>query len=484
MNVRIGKSVKGVFAAIGLSLSISTFAGAERTGIPVVKFEGPINGGSRGYPYSASIVDLKPYGYTESEYFIAGTAHTFKPAPGTTLSTDGRWQVVADEESPFKTRILVRRPAPEKFNGTVIVEFMQEYFGSERDTNFRWNAETLLRQGFAWVGVSLHHEGIDDPAPMQTQTYGNITFTKGLTLARWDSERYGALSLPSSDLSYDILSQLARSVGPNRPRGDIDPLDGLKVKKVIAAGNTIAGHRLAIYINAVQPLTHAFDGFYLQDLTPHKLQLAKDVPTPTAQPLRTDVDVPVMVFNTTTAAMAGQQAEGQDIRFWEPAGSSHTTGPATTRIAQANARDMGQEGGFCPPEYANTFPVHYVSGAAIVALDRWVKTGAKPPVFPQLKVVQDGKEAVTPFDEYGNSLGGLRTPWVDVPVARYDWRGECPGGAGRTYPFTTEQLRKLYKSPADYQAKFRKAVDSAVRQHVLLPEDAKEAVAKAAQVNW
>jgi hypothetical protein len=449
-----------------------------------VNIEGPISGGARGFAYSSSIVDLKPFGYTESEYFISGKAHTFKPAPGTTLASDGRWQVVPADEMPYKTRILVRRPAAEKFNGTVIVEFMQEYFGSERDTNFRWNAEALLREGFGWVGVSLHHEGIDDPKPMQTMKYGDLTFTMGMTMARWDPQRYGSLSVPTSDLSYDILSQAAHLVGPNRSKTDSDPLRGLNVRKVIAVGNTIGGHRLAIYINAVQPITHAFDGFYLQDLTPNKLQLAKDVETPTSQPLRTDVDVPVMVFNTTTAAMAGQQQEGPNIRFWEPAGSSHTTGPATVRIAAANKRDFDQGGGFCPPQYANTFPVHYMSSAAIVALDHWLKSGKPAPSFPQLQVIGSGDSAVTPFDQHGNSAGGLRTPWVDVPIARYDWRGECPAGAGRTYPFTPDQLKSLYKSPADYQAKFRKATDEAVRRGVLLPEDAKAAVAEAQQVTW
>jgi len=479
MRKIFGKAL--VLFAIAMSSSGNAISDQARS---TASIEGPITGGIKGFPYSASIVDLKPYGYTEAEYFISGTAHTFKPAAGAALSADGRWHIVAADEMPYKTRILVRRPSPQKFNGTVIVEFMQEYFGSERDTNFRWNAEALLREGFGWVGVSLHHEGIDDPKPMQEMTYGTIKFTMGMTLARWDPQRYGTLSVPTSDLSYDILTQVASVVGPKRVSGTVDPLEGLKVRKIIAVGNTIAGHRLAIYANGVQPQTHAFDGFFMQDLTPNKLQLAQDVPTPTEQPLRTDVDVPVMVFNTTTAAVAGLQKEGTNIRFWEPAGSSHTTGPATVRIAAANKRDMGQEGGFCPPDYANTFPVHYISSAAIVALDHWLKSGKPAPNFPQLQVIGEGKDAVTPFDEYGNSVGGIRTPWVDVPVARYDWRGDCPGGAGRTYPLTPEQLSKLYKSPSDYLAKFRKATDEAVRRGVLLPEDAKVSIAEAEKVRW
>src|SRR5207244_3339350 len=103
--------------------------------------EGPITGGTRGFPYSASIVDLAPYRYVESEYFVSGRAHPFVPSQGTTLSPGGRWQVQPGKDVPYKTRILVRKPPADRFNGTVIIEFMQEYFGTERDTNYRWNAE-------------------------------------------------------------------------------------------------------------------------------------------------------------------------------------------------------------------------------------------------------------------------------------------------------------------------------------------------------
>lgn len=465
---------------MGLS-AITVHASSDRN---VAHVEGPVTGGTRGYPYSASIVDLAPYGYSESEYFVSGVARVFKPAPGSVLTPDGRWHVVAGVERPYKTRILVRKPPASRFNGTVVVEFMQEYFGTERDTNYRWNAETILRQGFGWVGVSLHHEGIDDPKPPQTIKFGDTSFTTGLTLARWDPERYGLLSVPSSDLSYDILSQVGRALGPQRPTDGVDPLAGLKVRKLIAVGDTVAGHRLAIYINAVQPTARVFDGFILKDFGPNDLKLAEDVVTPSSQ-LRTDTAVPVIVFQTTTAAtQTGQQPEGPKLRFWTPAGSSHTTGPYMTRVARANRRDLGQDGGFCPESYANTFPQQYVSGAAIVAVDRWIKTGKSAGSFPQLEVIDKGQEKITPLDEHGNSVGGLRTPWVDVPRARYDWRGECPGGSGRTFPFAPEQLRALYGKPANYQRKFSAAVRAAQKSGVLLREDAEAAIRDAALLSW
>lgn len=445
--------------------------------------EGPITGGKRGYPYAASSVDLRPFGYTEAEYFISGVAHPFVPAAGTTLTADGRWQVAPGADAPFKTRILVRKPPASRFNGTVVVEFMQEYFGTERDTNYQWNAENILRQGFGWVGVSLHRAGVDDPTPQQTITYGETSFTTGQNLARWDHDRYGGLSIPNSDLSFDILTQVGLAVGPARKLQGVDPFAGLKIRKVMAVGNTIAAQRLAIYINGVQPLTQAFDGFYLQDLSPGELKLSGDVPTPTGI-VRTDVKAPVIVLETDTAAVkVGVMPEGPNLRFWHPAGSSHTTGAFMARVAKQNERDLGMTGGFCDVNYANTYPVQYLSGAAIVAVAKRANGGPALASFPQLARL-DENDAGAYFDKHGNVVGGLRSPWVDVPIARYDWRGECTGGSGRTYPFTAAELSALYGTPKAYQRAFKAAVRKAQKNGTLLPQDAAEALRQAQSVTW
>lgn len=455
-----------------------------RTGVSI---DGPVTGGIKGFPYSASIVDLAPYGYSETEYFVSGKAHPFRPT-STTLSDDGRWQVVPGEDVSYKTRILVRKPSTGKFNGTVIFEYMQEYFGTERDTNYRWNAETLLRNGFAWVGISMHHEGIDDAKPPQVITYAGHQIPVGTTLARWDTERYRSLSVPSTDLSYDILTQVAKAFKTQTFASGPDPLSGLRVRHIIGVGNTIAGERLSIYINAVQPEAKVFDGFFMQDLHSGAHLKLSGVVTPSPV-VRTDVAVPVIVLNTTTASAGrGPRPEGQMLRFWTPAGSSHTTGPYMARVGKANQRDLGMDMPGCPTDYANTFPVQYVSGAAIVALDKWIKKGRAAPRFSQLTAFIGTKEPVAEpanyFDENGNVKGGLRTPWVDVPVARYDWRGECIGGSGRTILFSRERLVELYGTPSVYHERFAKSARAAMKRGVLLPEDANAAIATAKKMTW
>lgn len=460
---------------------------AENAPIAAVHIEGPITGGKHGYPYSASIIDLKPYGYTESEYFVSGRAHTLKPAEGTTLGADAHWMLVpAGEEQPYKTRILVRKPPADKFNGTVVIEFMQEYFGSERDTDFRWTGETLLREGFGWVGVSLHRDGVNGPETGKAPEVGG-TVLPPMWMTVWDPERYGSLSIPSTEMAYDILTQVARAVGPKRPAEGIDPFEGLQVKKLIAGGDTIAAERLSIYIDGVQPQTNAFDGFYLKDLGSPRLPVSGLMPAQDAVRLRADTRVPVMVIDTpTNEVKAGIQPEGPNIRVWTPAGASHTTGPYMERVGKANVRDYGSVtvSGLCAADYANTFPLQYVMGAAFHDLKRWVDGGARAPDFPQIPLTGEGKDRDVARDEFGNPVGGVRTPWVDVPVAHYEWKGECLGGAGRTYPFDAAKLKALYGTPADYVAKFSQSAEQAVQRGVLLPDDEKAAIAQAKHVTW
>ena len=61
-----------------------------------------------------------PAGYTEEELFVSGTATSFQPVD---TPDDGEWTVELDDEADYRTRVIVRRPPPEQFSGTVIVEW-------------------------------------------------------------------------------------------------------------------------------------------------------------------------------------------------------------------------------------------------------------------------------------------------------------------------------------------------------------------------
>jgi len=178
--------------------------------------EGPVTGGKHGWAFARPLTDLAAKGYVEAEFFLSGEATTYAQVPGTELGRDGKWRVAPKGKVPFKTRLLVYRPAdPQAFNGTVVVCWNNVTAGYEL---FFGESPEVLAGGYAYVCASVQKVGVhgfdDDPQG----------------LVAWDAERYGDLSIPTDDASYDIFSQVARAVGPGR-NDAVDPMGGLEVKK-------------------------------------------------------------------------------------------------------------------------------------------------------------------------------------------------------------------------------------------------------------
>lgn len=94
---------------------------------------------SRDYPFFASIVDLESRGWVEEEFFIEGTANRYTIQGQST-------GIVRDLGHPYKTRIVVRRPAAASaFNGTVIVEWNNVTAGRDLDIEGNLKAGYILK---------------------------------------------------------------------------------------------------------------------------------------------------------------------------------------------------------------------------------------------------------------------------------------------------------------------------------------------------
>ena len=124
--------------------------------------------------------------------------------------------------------------------------------------------------------------------------------------------RYGSLAHPGDDFSFDIFTQAARAVVPNRAHV-VDPLGGLEVQKLLATGSSQSAMRLRGYINTVHRVDRALDGFFLlADFGVVSLPDSRDavagdelriLPTVPAR-VRVDLDEPVMVVNSESEVAA------------------------------------------------------------------------------------------------------------------------------------------------------------------------------------
>ncbi len=451
-----------------------------------------VKGGAHGWAFGASLRDPAEVGYVEREFFLAGDATRYALAEGSDYSFDGAWDVEKRGTSPFRTRMLVRRPVdPARFNGTVVVNWNNVSIGHE---NVPGMSAELLEAGFAWVGASVQRVGVH-----------GFPFGEPLGLAAWDPERYGTLSIADDDLSFDIFTQVAAMVGPERPGQPSDPLDGLTVRRLLAFGGSQSACRLATYYNAVQPLAQAFDGFLLVvycgggtlvDLTTPGPQLA-EIPAAAralvnllpfgSHTLRADRRARVLVLNSETEApwyRGVRQPDSDTYRLWEVAGTAHASGGSAEEAAARRERDFGSVAmpGLAMPADANPNTLSFapVAEAALHHMQRWISGGPAPP--PQARIEFAGDPPAVVRDEHGNAVGGIRLPHLTAATGSH--RGASPEGVpdltGSSTPFPLETLRELYPDHDAYVARFEAAVRHGLDEGFLMPRDAKRLRAEAA----
>ncbi len=473
-------SVTGLAAA---SVGSTAVSAQSDSAVSSPTVEGPIEGGSQtGLPQGAAVFDVSSYGYAESEYFISGTATHEDDISGFGWFTD---------EAEYTTRMVVYRPDdPADFNGTVLVEWLN--VSTQVDAPVAWpNAyDHLLRNGYAVALVSAQKVGVDDSS-------------EDMDLVTWDPERYGDLTHPGDEYALDIFSQAIQALrtggegssddgywwtdGSDGSDSGTDPLDGLDVETVLATGQSQSGLYMRNYLNDAQAEHGLVDGFL-----PAGSGLT-DVP---------DDLVPVLWLNSEDEAIGldlgfgsisdGPREDSGLFKLWEVAGASHVNNWLSAWSAAVSARDHGaepatwnettaghygqQEDGAFGECGRNYFPMRYAYRAAIEHLRAWVEDGTEPPSAPRLEREDDTVRT----DEYGNALGGLRLPPIDVPVATYDARNSDCTLTGQTQPFDDATLADLYPTHDDYVAELQAAADAAVDRGHLLSADAEALVQRAA----
>src|SRR5262249_46496488 len=206
---------------IAILLPLVVLTSVARAAVPVPTIEGPVTSPGGAFLQSTSF-DLATVGYVEQEFFISGTASAYVNQG--TLGVDGLWTVTPADTATYKTRILVRRPAERKrFNGTVVVEWFNVTAGLDAAPDWTQSHVELIRDGFAWVGVSAQLVGVEGG--------GGILPVISLPLKTVNPARYGSLHHPGDGFSYDMFSQAGAAVR-NVPAllGDLMPT------KFIAAG--------------------------------------------------------------------------------------------------------------------------------------------------------------------------------------------------------------------------------------------------------
>ena len=438
--------------------------------------------------YSLRPLDLAKAGYVEEEFLLSGKANVYD------WKADGSLNATAS--GPYVERILVRHPSnPARFSGTVVVEPMNAARRFDWAMMGGYLQDYMMEHGDAWVGVTAVGSiaGLQKFSPSR---YASVSFANPAPDAPCPGAK-GGPSATEEGLRFDVLSQVAAALKSGAPG---EPMTGFKVEAIYMT--TQAGD-IETYINAVH--SHAmlangkpaYDGYLVKNPTaPARIsQCAPAVPRTDARAMIKDIGAPVVAVVAQGEVVASlpfrrADADGPNGRYrlYEIAGAAHidkfaydTLPVFADEIAAAGSAQGSPEWPFnamCdPPIPLSTNPLlKYSYDAALMNLDQWARKGVAPP-HEERMLVTDGPMPALVLDENSHAKGGVRSPWVDVPVATYTTTSPGPGTCAElahTIPFTADRIKALYPSSQDYSKKVAADVDALVKAHWFTESDGKK----------
>lgn len=475
--------------------------------LAALRADGPVPGEPLGTAYLVSHdrgLDLAAHGYLEQEFLLSGLADDWtwdedlNPRPAGAL--------------PFTTRILVRRPAdPAAFSGAVYLEPNHANY----DTSMTWSATApwLVRCGHAHVGVTQEIALLPD-------------------LARWDPSRYGTLRIPSAGQRWDIVGLVAAALKD----GGAGVLGGYQARRVLLSGWSQTGTFCRTFLGegfhrrCLANGRPAIDAYLIcissgGAARPGYGVLRAGAQLPLDDPRRTigAHGVPVVELlsegeSETHRAVLRPDADGPDdlYRLYQVAGTGHVNGRRELTTNRLQMRERGWPAELREiNEQESDGRMDLVARAVFHAVDRWAADGTVPPVvssrFGYADPAGGDPRGLMPEsvplarDADGNVLGGIRTPWVEVPAAAYfphstPAPGRCNPAPHAPYsdpamladlvahmkPFPVAELIRRYGNRDGYLRRLEQATHAAAEAGWLLDADLPEFLdaARKARDDW
>lgn len=417
-----------------------------------------------------------PDGYAETEYFLEGSSSVYAgPAtgPATLESTDHH----------FATRLLVRAPADAtEFSETVWVEPLNTTGGGDFDAVWGSIGPLVAERGDAWVGVTVRAGQVE-----RLQTF--------------DPVRYADMDLPENTYAWEILRQVGALLKSNDPN---NPIDGLRAERVYMVGYSQSAVDVATFMLAFNGVTRRangkaiYDGYLIggrqANLSP--LQSGDTIIPQFEYGKIEDVDVPVIdveaqadvegfSVEVPTALAQSEGLAGAD-EIDTPTFTYTTPGGATVRRPDSNRKidhfrlfeiagaSHGTGGSPECTDGSSSFPIALFIRAAAARLADWAENGAAPPQGPRIQLATRDDVSDSKADEDGNAVGGVRSPFVDVPLSHYEpHSGPAPTCKlrGVETPLGADVIAERYGDAARYMKEFTKSLDRTIEAGFLLEID-------------
>ena len=396
--------------------------------------------------------------YREVEYLVRGMASTYSgPATGPAE--------VASTDNPYVTRVIARFPKDEAdFSGRVFLEPFNTTAGPDRDVIWRQVAPLFQDEGDAWVGISVRS-------------------TSTTELQAFDPVRYADVSIPTNDLVWDMLRQVGAVLRTGAEQSPLPAyaehlyLGGYSQSGVDTATFSMAFHDDAQLLDG-SPL---FDGYFpaahAATMTP--LQPGDGVIVEFEEGALQPVDVPVVDLETQHDVQGWTREMLPEIFYTSQSGASVRRPDADTptdkyRLFEITGASHSSGGGDCGGA-PSTFPGPLFVRAAAAQLFRWAEEGIAPPEAPRIEMEEVDIVSTPTSDEVGNALGGVRSPFVDVPLVRYEvlagGMGLACAFSGTETPIDPGELEARYGDAESYLDQFTEDLDETIEAGFLLEAD-------------
>ena len=470
--------------------------------------QGPVPTTATSRPYLSAAKAMAESGYVEEEYFLSGSANVYDWA-GKTKDL----KVVAGP-GRYVNRILVRRPRDaSRFSGNVEVTILNATSGA--DVGGPADSRRMVAQGDVWIGITSKPVTVAALKRFDPVRYAPLDWSNPASAGErcaspslvpsyfYNRPGVGAMmNIPAmrssseteDGLVWDILGQVGLLL-KSEQRHKILPGFGMPV--VYMTGSSQSASVLRTWYAGFHDRYRTpqgrpvYDGYFAivfaaqarlnqcgADVLPDDPR-QKFLPPPSVPFVTLLSEGEMWVAGRHTRQVNSATPKGGIITY-EVAGAPHGRGETPGLQPDTSARDpeagrvlAGLAGGTMPPipvnTVANDLPWAPVYRGVYRNFQLWLRDGVVPPQAPMLRIDATGR---LERDEHGNALGGIRMPYIEVPVATY-----------RSYPFedgimtsfrknfSAEKLKALYPDRMTYIAKFSTATDRFAAGGWITPED-------------
>jgi hypothetical protein len=352
----------------------------------------------------------------------------------------------------------------------------------------------ILENGDAWIGIEMPG-GVQGLKKFNPSRYAEVSFPNPTPTTPCGTGANASPSDSEEGLRWDMITQvgaLLKSTSSSRP------MSGFRIEALfLTAGQS---PDLMTYINAIHPRAilengkPVYDGYLIkQPGNPARINQCAAAPGASdSRRLIRKTNVPVIAVlaqGEVVDSLPWRRADSDDasdkFRLYEIAGASHIDGAAYVGLpslqdqAASGATPQGNAAwpltSKCEPDIPLTaLPVmSYAFNSAFDNLEKWARTGTPAPRAPWIEL----KDGAIALDQFGNGLGGVRSPYVDVPIATYTTTSPGPSTCrelGHKIPFDAARMSTLYGTDTVYADKVAQSVDRLVKERWLTEADGRK----------